>query len=124
MLSSCLFGDETLDSISSLHVIEHIGLGRYGDPIDPEGTKKAAKELTRVVAPKGNLYVSLPIGKPRLMFNSQRIHSVQQVLEMFKGLELMEFSAVHDNRRFIRHSKLNDFDEAKYACGMFWFVKQ
>jgi len=45
------FSDNTVDSISCMHTIEHIGLGRYGDPIDPDGDLKAIKELIRVVKP-------------------------------------------------------------------------
>src|SRR3954454_20739809 len=45
------FEDGSLPSVSCLHVAEHIGLGRYGDPLDPGGTRKAADELQRVLAP-------------------------------------------------------------------------
>lgn len=64
------FADNLLTSVSSLHVIEHIGLGRYGDPIDPKGTIKSAHELARVLSPGGHLYVGLPIGRPRVCFNA------------------------------------------------------
>jgi hypothetical protein len=36
-----------------MHVVEHIGLGRYGDPIDPDGDLKAISELKRVVQKRG-----------------------------------------------------------------------
>ena len=49
------YEDNSIKSLSSLHVAEHIGLGRYGDPLDPGGTVKAVKELVRVLAPGGNL---------------------------------------------------------------------
>jgi hypothetical protein len=58
------YEDNSLVSISCLHVAEHIGLGRYGDPLDPLGTKKAAAELTRCLAKGGNLFISLPVGNP------------------------------------------------------------
>ena len=117
------YDDASLDSLSCLHAIEHIGLGRYGDPIDPEGTQKAARELARVVAPGGNLYVSLPIGKSRVCFNAHRVHSTSQVLELFSGLDLVEFSSVSDRREFVKGSDLDGFADAKYACGMFQFRK-
>ena len=115
------YPDRSVASLSSLHVIEHIGLGRYGDPIDPDGTRKAAKELLRVLAPEGNLYVSLPIGAHRVCFNAHRVHSTASVLEMFNGLELVEFSAVSDAGSFTRNADLDAFDEARYSCGLFWF---
>jgi hypothetical protein len=55
------FQDNSVASLSCLHVAEHIGLGRYGDPLDPLGTKKACLELARVLAPSGKLYFALPL---------------------------------------------------------------
>lgn len=81
------FNDSSVSSLSSLHVIEHIGLGRYGDPIDPNGTKKACRELQRIMVPGGNLYLSLPIGKPRVCFNAHRIHTAEQILSYFSSLK-------------------------------------
>jgi len=108
-------------SLSCLHVAEHIGLGRYGDPLDPLGTRKAASELQRVLATGGSLYFSLPVGKPRVCFNAHRIHSPKQVLDYFAGLDLIEFSAVDDEGRFHENVDPNAFDKSFYTCGMFWF---
>lgn len=69
------FDDQSLSSISSLCVIEHIGLGRYGDPLDPSGTEKALAELMRVTAPGGSLYISVPIDcADRVYFNAHRAY--------------------------------------------------
>ena len=112
-----------VNSISCLHVAEHIGLGRYGDPLDPEGTKKACTELKRVLAKGGNLYFSLPVGKPRLCFNSHRIHSPLRILEYFDGLKLVELSGVTDEGRFIRSIPMEMLEKSDYACGLFHFTK-
>ena len=117
------FPDGSLQSVSCLHVAEHIGLGRYGDPLDPQGTRKAAKELARVLAPGGWLYFSLPVGKPRLCFNAHRIHSSGQIISYFPGLELVGFSAVDDSGEFHRKISLEELENAEYACGMFCFRK-
>ena len=34
------YADHSIDSLSCLHVAEHVGLGRYGDPLDPAGTRR------------------------------------------------------------------------------------
>lgn len=115
---------DALESISCLHVAEHIGLGRYGDPLDPMGTKKAATELARCLAKGGNLYFSLPVGKPRLCFNAHRIHSPKQILEYFKGLELVEFSGSDDKKRFCENLEIDTLSDCRNACGMFWFTKK
>ena len=82
------FADGALESVSCLHVAEHIGLGRYGDPLDPLGTRKAAAELQRVLAPGGQLLFSLPVGRPRVDFNAHRVHDPVEVAAWFDGLEL------------------------------------
>lgn len=117
------FEDNSVDSLSCLHVAEHIGLGRYGDPLDPQGTKKSAKELSRVLAPGGNLYFSLPVGKPRLCFNAHRIHSPEQILDYFDGLELVELSGIDDNGVFTKNINIATLRDCDYGCGLFWFKK-
>src|SRR4030042_6823469 len=117
------YEDNSLESISCLHVAEHIGLGRYGDPLDPLGTKKAAVELTRCLAKGGNLYFSLPVGKPRLCFNAHRIHSPKQILEYFPFLKLIEFSVYDAKKNFIENTDTEMYEDANYACGMFHFTK-
>jgi hypothetical protein len=117
------YADGAVPSLSCLHVAEHIGLGRYGDPLDPLGTVKACKELTRVLAPGGNLYFGVPIGKPRVCFNAHRIHSPTQILEYFAGLKLLEFSLVDDSGRFLQDVAPEKGLEAKYGCGLFHFTR-
>lgn len=118
------FADNSISSLSCLHVAEHIGLGRYGDPLDPSGTKKAARELTRVLAPRGSLYFSVPVGKPRVCFNAHRVHSPQQILGYFHNLRLVEFSGVDDDGLFKQHMDTNDLANSSYACGLFRFMKE
>ncbi len=118
------FRDSSVRSLSSLHVTEHVGLGRYGDPLDPEGTKKACAELARVLSKKGNLYFSLPVGKPRLCFNAHRIHSPKQILRYFEGLKLMELSGINDNGKFIENISIQELEDSNYACGLFRFTKK
>jgi hypothetical protein len=118
------FKNDSILSLSCLHVVEHIGLGRYGDPINPFGTKKACKELSRILVKGGNLYFSLPIGKPKLCFNAHRIHSSSQILQYFESLELVEFSGVGDDGIFKENISINTFNNANYACGLFHFRKK
>lgn len=118
------YADRSISSLSCLHVAEHIGLGRYGDPLDPLGTEKACAELTRVLAPGGSLYFGLPIGRPRICFNAHRIHSTGQILEYFKGLELAEFSLVDDKGRFSQGVNPEKARDEKYGCGLFHFKKR
>ncbi|MEM7031234.1 MAG: DUF268 domain-containing protein [Chloroflexota bacterium] len=118
------FASNSIKSLSCLHVAEHIGLGRYGDALNPYGTKNAADELTRVLAPRGYLYFAVPVGKPRLQFNAHRVHAVETIRDYFADLELVELSGLHDDDQFMEHVGIDEFDESQYACGMFLFRKQ
>jgi len=118
------YKDNSLESISCLHVAEHIGLGRYGDSLDPLGTKKAAAELSRCLAKGGNLFFSVPVGKPRLCFNAHRIHSPGQILDYFRDLKLVELSGSTDQKEFVDNIDIAKLENEKYACGMFWFTKE
>lgn len=85
------FADGSVSSLSSLCVVEHIGLGRYGDPLDPYGTEKAVAELIRILAPGGNLYLSLPLDdENRTYFNAHRAFSEAYVLDLFGSLEIIQ----------------------------------
>lgn len=77
-----------------MHVIEHIGLGRYGDPVDPDGDLKAIAELKSVLAKRGNLLFVAPSGQPKVMFNAHRIYSHNQIMEYFEDMKLEEFSLI------------------------------
>lgn len=115
------FKSGSVQSLSCLHVLEHIGLGRYGDPLDPLGTQKGASELVRVLAEGGELYVSLPVGRPRLCFNAHRIHTPEQVLEYFWELQAIEINWVDDRGRYHVHGDLTAMRNSTYACGLFRF---
>ncbi len=120
-LLSLPFADRSIDSLSCLHVAEHVGLGRYGDPLNPAGTRRACAELARVLAPGGDLFFSVPVGRARVCFNAHRIHGPGQILEYFRDLKLVEFSAVDDQRRLLLDIEPEQMKDEEYACGLFWF---
>lgn len=91
-LLSLPFADASLPSLSCMHVVEHVGLGRYGDPLDPHGDARAMAELQRVVAPGGSLMFVVPVGRPRICFNAHRIYSYEMIRDAFSELELVDFS--------------------------------
>lgn len=117
-------GDGSVASISCLHVAEHIGLGRYGDPIDPLGTERALIELQRVLAPAGVLLFSMPVGRERVEFNAQRIWNPLRPIELLRQMDLVEFSAVDDDGEFRPFVEPQSFAHSKYACGLYRFVRQ
>ena len=123
------FADESTESFSSMHVIEHIGLGRYGDPIDPHGPQKAGREISRIMKPKGKVYISVPVGRPRVGFNGLWVFQVDEVVRMFEGLELLELSLVDATGNFHEAVDPTDVDIMEegsggdFGLGLFEFMK-
>lgn len=117
------FGDGQVESLSCMHVVEHVGLGRYGDPLDPDGDLKAIRELQRVVAPSGSLLFVVPVGKPRIQFNAHRIYSYEQIRGAFSELELVQFSLIPDlesDGGLLENASPECVQHQRYACGCFW----
>lgn len=84
--------NESIESLSSLHAIEHFGLGRYGDDIDPDACFKAMKAFQRVVMRGGRLYISVPCGyKDVVHFNAHRVFNPHTVIKEFDNMHLLSF---------------------------------
>lgn len=118
--------DDSVPSLSCMHVVEHIGLGRYGDPIDPEADLKAMAELKRVLAPGGRLLFVTPVGRPRVAFNGNRIYAPRHVVDALAPLRLDEFRLIPDRPQDGGLVEDPDFalaDRQDYGCGCFAFTK-
>lgn len=123
-VSQLPFADGSVHSLSSLHVIEHVGLGRYGDALDPRGSARACEELARVLAPEGDLYVSVPVGVPRTCFNAHRVHDPREIVGYFDSLELVSFAVVDDEYRRFDDADLERTAALRYGCGLFHFRRR
>lgn len=121
------YPDGALELASCLHVVEHIGLGRYGDPLDPDGDLKALGELKRVVRPGGSILLALPVGRvARIVFNAHRIYTWGQVLAHFPGWKLRDSALITDrggDPPFIPEATSEQADRQGYGCGCFWLQK-
>jgi SAM-dependent methyltransferase len=120
-ICSLPYPDRSVPSISSLHVVEHIGLGRYGDSLDPEGPRKALRELQRVLAPGGVLYLSVPIGRQRVCFNAHRVFAPEFVIEHLNELTLSDFRGIGDDGSFLTGITPATFRESEFALGIYEF---
>ena len=121
------FGDREISSLSCMHVVEHIGLGRYGESLDANADRKAMAELSRVIAPGGSLLFVVPVGRPRIVFNAHRVYSYRQVLDGFPELQLQAFSLIPDDSSglgLIEDPTEDYVNEQEYGCGCFWFVRR
>ncbi len=117
------------DSISSLHAIEHFGLGRYGDPVDYNGHLKAIQNIYEMLKIGGLFYFSVPIGKQRICFNAHRVFSIKYLLSVFENkFDIVSFSYVDEGDVFHEKVTLNDIDvennfDCSYGCGIFELIK-
>jgi SAM-dependent methyltransferase len=121
------FEDGTVASLSCMHVIEHVGLGRYGDPIDPDGDLKAIEQLKRVSAAGGMLLFVVPVGKPRILFNAHRVYTYEQICGYFSPMRCVQYAFIPDS--FIDGPIVIDpqpqlLDRQQEGCGCFWFTKE
>lgn len=118
------------DSISSLHAIEHFGLGRYGDSIDYWGYLKAIENITKMLRKGGIFYFSVPIGKQRIEFNAHRVFAIAYLLEVFAPhYNLESFAYIDDKGDFFENITLDQHKIATncgchYGCGIFVWRKK
>jgi hypothetical protein len=116
---------ESCDSLSSLHALEHFGLGRYGDPIDYTGHLKGFLNMFNILKEDGIFYFSVPIGEQRIEFNAHRVFSIAYLLEMFQNkFEIISFSYVDDKGSLNKNSFLTEEliinnCNCNYGCGIF-----
>lgn len=100
------FSDESIESLSSICVIEHIGLGRYGDPIDPYGSEKAFNEIDRVLKINAQFIFSVPIEEiNKTYFNAHRAFNEDYLLgELLKNYLVIDKKYIY-NGRFVEHKE-------------------
>lgn len=119
------------DSLSCLHALEHFGLGRYGDTIDPSGHLKGFENIYVMLQANGKLYFSVPIGQQRIEFNAHRVFSINYIIKsLFNNrFDLLSFSYVDDNGNLFTDVELteeniiNNFN-CNYGCGIFELIKK
>ena len=118
---------ESLESLSSLHAIEHFGLGRYGDPVDPMAWKVALLSMQRVVKKGGYLYISVPVGrKSTVYFNAHRMFEIHKIPYVLNECKLLKFAYIK-NGKIIEVDVEKEFPDYKldadYLCGCYIFEK-
>lgn len=118
------------DSLSCLHVIEHVGLGRYGDALNPEGWMLAIQTLARMLELGGTLYLSVPIGAQRIAFNAHRVFHPITIVDHAQRMDLrcVDFAWIDDEGRLHEQPSngvplLPDIAGLRYGCGLFEFYR-
>ena len=118
--------DEAADCVSCLHTLEHLGLGRYGDRVDPDAWQAGLARLAGLVAPGGQLWLSVPVGRRRVEFNAHRVFDPRELRDsgLRLGLALDEFSVVNgqgDHQFVTADAHWDHVANASYGLGMYLF---
>jgi hypothetical protein len=118
---------EIADSISCLHAIEHFGLGRYGDPVDPNGYLKGFANIAKMPKVGGTLYISFPIGTATsVYFNAHRVFNPHDILTWpgHENLKLVRFDYVDDSGMLHKDfSLMGSIPNLNYGCGIYTFLR-
>ena len=118
--------NESIESMSALCSLEHFGLGRYGDQIDPEACFKCFVQIQKKLKKGGKLYISVPIGKERVEFNAHRVFYADTIIRSFSSLHLNEYSCVAEGKieyNIDVHKYDSDLHNGEYRYGLFCFTK-
>ena len=116
------------DSVSCLHAIEHFGLGRYGDSIDPDGHLKGIGNLKNLVLPNGCLYLSVPIkNRDETSFNAHRIFHPDTIPRLVSNdgeFILERFDYVDDEGKLHKKTTTDAIHpNLRFGCGIYFFKK-
>ena len=121
--------DDYCDSMSCLHALEHFGLGRYGDPVDPSGHERGIANMARLLKGGGVLYLSVPIGVARVEFNAHRVFDPRHIISL-AGEQRLKLSALivisPDGQAAAAtcdEAGLSALAERRYSLGVFVFHK-
>lgn len=116
--------DNSIHSLSALCSLEHFGLGRYGDPIDPNACFKAFSSIQKKLAQGGKFYLSLPVGEERIEFNAHRVFSVETILTFFNELSLIELkiATLDPEKPLVDFTEIRDIKKGDFF-GLFEFEK-
>jgi hypothetical protein len=126
-IKNMMLPDNSVECLSCMHVVEHIGLGRYEDEVDYDGDIKAINEIVRVVGSGGDILFVVPVGgDPVIDFNRHRIYTNEMILNYFHSCKLIEFCLIPDNEKdggLIVNPDKNLLNKQTYGCGCYWFKK-
>jgi hypothetical protein len=117
------------DSLSCLHALEHFGLGRYGDSIDPVGYERGIANMALLLLPGGTFYLSVPIGRERVEFNAHRVFDPRSIIRLCEsqGLALQQLTVI-DSAAVVKEvhatpEVLEALAKSTYNLGIFVFTK-
>jgi len=93
---------EPFDAVVTFSSIEHSGLGRYGDPLDPDGDIKTMSTIRKNLHPDGILIWGAPVGKDAFTWNAHRVYGEIRLPVLFKEFDEIEWIGMSKESLFER----------------------
>lgn len=84
------------DCILSISSYEHDGLGRYGDPLNPNGDLESMAEIKNNLIDGGLMYIAVPMGKDEIVWNAHRVYGKIRLPQLISGWDLIAKYGVTD----------------------------
>uniref|UniRef100_A0A914L5V3 DUF268 domain-containing protein n=1 Tax=Meloidogyne incognita TaxID=6306 RepID=A0A914L5V3_MELIC len=75
----------SFDFVASFSSIEHSGLGRYNDPLDPIGDIREMQKISCMLKPGGLFFLGIPVGQDDVGHNCHRTYGRIRLPMMFAG---------------------------------------
>ena len=79
----------TFDAVLSISSYEHDGLGRYGDPLNPNGDIVAMSDIRKYIKPNGLMFLAVPVGRDEIIWNVHRVYGRKRILQLIDGWNLV-----------------------------------
>lgn len=76
------------DFVFSMSSLDHDGLGRYGDPLNPDGDIEAMGRIRSLLKPGGLMFVTVPVGPDVVVFNLHRRYGPVRLPLLLEGWEV------------------------------------
>jgi SAM-dependent methyltransferase len=80
---------EQFDFAISYSSIEHDGLGRYGDLINPNGDLETMSKMLTIVKPGGHVMIGFPCCHDKLEWNAHRVYGPVRLPLLFAGYKIL-----------------------------------
>ncbi len=75
------------DAALSIFSLAQAGLGVRGDAPEPDADLRRMQRLRELMQPDGLVFLAVPVGRDRVIFNAARIYGRVRLAELFEGWE-------------------------------------
>jgi SAM-dependent methyltransferase len=83
------FATGCFGAVLAISVIEHIGIGHYGDPLAEMGDCAVVNEIVRVLRPGGRVLITVPFGRA-MTDDFQRVYDPQRLRKLLAPIEVVK----------------------------------